>query len=167
MSRLQVAAVALLVCALLAVVATGHTGAPAGPSQTTAVIEAQVTDAWRSVGLETTEAEKIASGQVAGIALGAIGGFATGCAAAAIPAGLIGGTIGGIGGAVMGGWVPSPIPGTAPITAGVAGTAGGAAIGAAAGCAAGGAVGAGIGGAGTGVPAPPRRLVAAGDPGVV
>ncbi|WP_326603573.1 insoluble domain protein [Rhodococcus sp. PD04] len=116
-------------------------------NNTTAVIEAQVTDAWRSVGLETTEAEKVASGQVAGTALGAVSGFATGCAATAVPAGLIGGTIGGIGGAVLGGWVPSPIPGTAPITTGVAGTAGGAAIGAAAGCVAGGAVGAGIGGA--------------------
>lgn len=116
-------------------------------NNTTAVIEAQVTDAWRSVGMETTEAEKIASAQMAGTALGAAGGFAIGCPVGAVPAGLVGGTIGGIGGAAMGGLVPSPIPGAAPITTGVAGTAGGAAIGAGIGCAVGGGVGALAGGA--------------------
>ena len=45
MSRLQVAAVGLLVCALLAVATSGQSGAPARPSQTGAVIEGTVLDA--------------------------------------------------------------------------------------------------------------------------
>ena len=44
MSRLQVAAVGLLVCALLAVVASGQSGAPPAQSQTGAVIEGTILD---------------------------------------------------------------------------------------------------------------------------
>ncbi|WP_072814930.1 hypothetical protein [Rhodococcus zopfii] len=115
-------------------------------NNSTAVIEAQVTDAWRSVGLETTEAERIASAQVAGTALGAGAGAAAGCAALAVPTSLVVGTVTGIGGALAGTMVPVPIPGVAPVTSGVAATAAGAAGGAAAGCAVGGVLGAGLGG---------------------
>ncbi|MCZ4587705.1 insoluble domain protein [Rhodococcus opacus] len=116
-------------------------------NNTTAVIEAQVTDGWRSVGLETSEAERIASAQTAGTALGMAAGGAVGCAAGAVPASMLAGTVGGIGGALAGGFVPLPVPGAAPLTTGVVGTAGGAAIGAAAGCAVGGGLGALGGGA--------------------
>ncbi|TCN53491.1 hypothetical protein EV641_106135 [Rhodococcus sp. SMB37] len=116
-------------------------------NNSTAVIEAQVTDAWRSVGLDTTEAERIASAQVAGTALGAGAGAAAGCPAVGVPTSLAVGTVAGIGGALAGTMVPLPIPGAAPVTSGVAATAAGAAGGFAAGCALGGAVGAGLGGA--------------------
>lgn len=116
-------------------------------NNTTAVIEAQVTDAWRSVGLETTEAERIASAQVAGTALGAGTGAATGCAAVGVPTSLVVGTVAGIGGALAGTMVPLPIPGAAPVTSGVAATALGAAGGLGVGCAIGGGIGAGLGGA--------------------
>ncbi|UVT27560.1 insoluble domain protein (plasmid) [Rhodococcus pyridinivorans] len=116
-------------------------------NNTTAVIEAQVTDAWRSVGLETTEAERIASAQVAGTALGAGAGAATGCAAVGVPTSLVVGTVAGIGGALAGTMVPLPIPGAAPVTSGVAATALGAAGGLGVGCAIGGGIGAGLGGA--------------------
>ena len=116
-------------------------------NNTTAVIEAQVTDAWRSVGLETTEAERIASAQVAGTALGAGTGAAAGCAAVGVPTSLVVSTVAGIGGAMAGTMVPLPIPGAAPVTSGVAATAVGAAGGLGVGCAIGGALGAGLGGA--------------------
>ncbi|UQB75966.1 insoluble domain protein (plasmid) [Rhodococcus ruber] len=116
-------------------------------NNTTAVIEAQVTDAWRSVGLETTEAERIASAQVAGTALGAGTGAAAGCAAVGVPTSLVVGTVAGIGGALAGTMVPLPIPGAAPVTSGVAATALGAAGGLGVGCAIGGGIGAGLGGA--------------------
>lgn len=116
-------------------------------NNSTAVIEAQVTDAWRSVGLETTEAERIASAQVAGTALGAGAGAAAGCAAVGAPTSLAVATVTGIGGALAGTMVPVPIPGVAPVTSGVAATAAGAAGGLAAGCAVGGALGGTLGGA--------------------
>lgn len=116
-------------------------------NNTTAVIEAQVTDAWRSVGLDTTEAERVASAQVAGAALGAGAGAAAGCAAVGVPASLVVSTVAGIGGAMAGTMVPLPIPGVAPVTSGVAATAVGAAGGLGVGCAIGGGIGAAVGGA--------------------
>ncbi|WKX01961.1 insoluble domain protein (plasmid) [Rhodococcus aetherivorans] len=121
-------------------------------NRTTAVVEAMVTDYHRSTGMETEEAEKIASAQVAGTAVGAGAGFVTGCTAVGIPTALVASTAAGIAGAAAGTMVPIPIPGVAPITSGVAATAAGAAGGFAAGCAVGGTVGAVGGGlAGYGV----------------
>ncbi|MFK4362317.1 insoluble domain protein [Rhodococcus sp. 27YEA6] len=94
----------------------------------TAVIEAQVTDFWRSTGIDADEAERLAAAQVGGAAAGAL----TGAAAAGVPAAtvgaLVGGTIGGT--SAVGLFTPilSPI-GLVP--AGVVGTATGAGIGAA------------------------------------
>ncbi|QOH59763.1 insoluble domain protein (plasmid) [Rhodococcus rhodochrous] len=121
-------------------------------NRTTAVVEAMVTDYHRSTGMETEEAEKIASAQVAGTAVGAGAGFVTGCTAVGIPTALVASTAAGIAGAAAGTMVPVPIPGVAPITSGVAATAAGAAGGFAAGCAVGGTIGAVGGGlAGYGV----------------
>ncbi|WP_235367276.1 insoluble domain protein [Rhodococcus sp. Chr-9] len=121
-------------------------------NRTTAVVEAMVTDYHRSTGMETEEAEKIASAQVAGTAVGAGAGFVTGCTAVGIPTALVASTAAGIAGAAAGTMVPIPIPGVAPITSGVAATAAGAVGGFAAGCAVGGTVGAVGGGlAGYGV----------------
>lgn len=111
----------------------------------TAVIEAQVTDAWRSVGLETSEAERIASAQVAGTAIGVGTGAAAGCAAVGVPTSLAAATVAGIGGALVGTMVPVPLVGT--VTSGVAATAAGAAGGLGAGCAVGAVIGGGLGGA--------------------
>ena len=99
-------------------------------NNTTAVIQAQVTDGWRSIGVPTDRAQRLAASQVA---LGGAG-LVTGALGAAVPAatvgGLIGGTVGGIAGATAGGLIPVA-PGIAPITTGVAGTAIGAGVGAA------------------------------------
>lgn len=111
-------------------------------NRTTAVAEAMVTDFHKSTGMETEEAEKIASAQVAGVALGAGAGFAAGCLAAGTPTALVTSTVAGIAGAGMGGMVPLPVPGVAPVTTGVAGTALGAAAGFGTGCAVGGGLGA-------------------------
>ncbi|MBY6438164.1 insoluble domain protein [Rhodococcus kroppenstedtii] len=110
-------------------------------NNSTAVIEAQVTDFWRSIGVPTDRAQRLAASQLTLTAGGALTGAAAVGVPAAVGGALVGGTIGGIGGAAVGGLVPIA-PGIAPITTGVAGTAGGAAVGAAAA----GAVGAGIGG---------------------
>lgn len=107
-------------------------------NNTTAVVEAQVTDVWRSVGLETGEAERIASAQIAGGVVGAAAGA------------LAGGTLGGLSGAALGELVPTPIPGVPVVTTGVAGTA----------------VGAGIGAAALGVPAAAVGAVGGGLAGV-
>ncbi|MET4614100.1 hypothetical protein ABIC28_005113 [Rhodococcus sp. PvR044] len=104
---------------------------------TSAVIESQVTDFWRSVGVDTTRAERMAAAQVAGGATGAIAGAAAAGVPAAVVGGLIGGTVGGNIGLGMGGVISvplAPVPGlpavvVVPTT--VAGTAAGAAIGAA------------------------------------
>ncbi|GAA4491025.1 hypothetical protein GCM10023094_55190 [Rhodococcus olei] len=116
-------------------------------NNTSSVIEAQVTDFWRSVGVETTRAERLAASQVAGGATGAVAGVAAAGVPAAVVGGLIGGTIGGVQGAALGGIIPTPIPGLPIVTTGVAGTAGGAAIGAAVAGAPAAAVGALAGGA--------------------
>lgn len=123
-------------------------------NRTTAVVEAMVTDIHKSTGnMDSEEAEKLASAQVAGTAVGTGLGFATGCAAAGVPTALALGTVGGIGGAGLGTMVPLPVPGVAPITSGVAGTALGTGIGFGVGCAVGGglgAVGGGLAGYGLG-----------------
>lgn len=93
----------------------------------TAVIEAQVTDLWRSTGLETDEAERLAASQVGGAAAGAVAGFT----AAAVPAGiggaLVGGTIGGTSALALFSPIVTPL---GAVPAGVVGTATGAGIGA-------------------------------------
>lgn len=97
----------------------------------TAVIEAQVTDFWRSTGLKTEEAERLAAAQVAGGAAGALGGaLAAGVPVAAVGAvtgGLVGGTIGGTSAVVLAAPVLTPL---GVIPAGVVGTAAGTGIGA-------------------------------------
>lgn len=111
-------------------------------NRTTAVVEAMVTDYHRSTGMETEEAEKIASAQVAGTAVGTATGFGTGCLAAGVPTALAVSTVAGIVGAGAATMVPLPIPGVAPVTSGVAATAAGAAAGFGVGCAVGGGLGA-------------------------
>ena len=97
----------------------------------TAVIEAQVTDFWRSTGLKTEEAERLAAAQVAGGAAGAVGGaLAAGVPVAAVGAvtgGLVGGTIGGTSAVVLAAPVLTPL---GVIPAGVVGTIAGTGIGA-------------------------------------
>lgn len=97
-------------------------------NRNTAAIEAMVTDGYRSVGIETTEAERLAAAQVAGGAVGAIGGAAAVGVPAAVTGGLIGGTIGGNLGMGAGSVL---VPGIGWVPGGVAGTAAGAGIGAA------------------------------------
>ncbi|MEE2061762.1 insoluble domain protein [Rhodococcus artemisiae] len=116
-------------------------------NRTTAVVEAMVTDFHKSTGtMDAEEAEKLASAQVAGTAVGTGLGFVTGCTAAGVPTALALGTVGGIGGAGLGTMVPLPVPGVAPITSGVAGTALGTGVGFGVGCALGGGAGALVGG---------------------
>ncbi|WP_160098595.1 insoluble domain protein [Rhodococcus sp. T7] len=97
----------------------------------TAVIEAQVTDFWRSTGLNADEAQRLAAAQVAGGAAGAVGGaLAAGVPVAAVGAltgGLVGGTIGGTSAVVLAAPVLTPL---GVIPAGVVGTAAGTGIGA-------------------------------------
>lgn len=114
-------------------------------NRTTAVVEAMVTDYHRSTGMNAEEAEKIASAQVAGTAVGAGAGFVAGCNAVGIPTALGVSTVTGIVGANMGGMVPVPVVGQ--VTTGVAGTAIGAAAGYGVGCVLGGVPGAVAGGA--------------------
>ncbi|WP_433609896.1 hypothetical protein [Prescottella agglutinans] len=131
---------------------TYHTAQPnwmtdgdlARTNNTSAVIEAEVSTFWRSLGIETTRANRVAAAQIGMGAAGAIGGAVGG----AIPGALLGGTIGGNAGAVMGGFVPTPIPGLPVVTTGVAGTAIGAAAGGAIGAVPGAVIGAALGVAG-------------------
>lgn len=109
-------------------------------NNSTAVIQAQVTDGWRSLGVPEDRASTLAASQVAAGGVGMLTGAAAVGIPAAVAGGLIGGTAGGIGGALAGGLIPVA-PGIAPITTGVAGTAAGAAVGAAAAGAAGAAAG--------------------------
>ncbi|NMD64275.1 UNVERIFIED_ORG: hypothetical protein FNL38_11184 [Nocardia globerula] len=96
----------------------------------TAVIEAQVTDFWRSTGLETDEAQRLAAAQ---LGFGVAGAISGGLAAAA-PASLVGGTLGawagGTAGLAIGNFlVPLPVVGAVPAT--IVGSVGGGAVGAA------------------------------------
>ncbi|PTR28965.1 hypothetical protein C8K36_103337 [Rhodococcus sp. OK519] len=92
-------------------------------NNTSAVIEAEVSTFWRSLGVETTRANRLAAAQIGGGAAGAIG---TGVAGA-----LIGGTIGGSIGAGMWGGRDLAIPGgqVVFVTNGTIGTAIGAVVG--------------------------------------
>ena len=93
----------------------------------TAVIEAQVTDFWRSTGLETDEAERLAAAQVGGGAAGAFAGFTLAAATAAPLGAAIGGTIGGTSALALFSPIVTPI---GAVPAGVVGTATGAGLGA-------------------------------------
>ncbi|WFR72338.1 hypothetical protein P9209_28915 [Prescottella defluvii] len=95
-------------------------------NNTSAVIEAEVSTFWRSLGIETTRANRIAAAQIGMGAANAVGAGVVGA--------LIGGTFGGLAGASMWGGTELALPGGEIIfvTNGVAGTAIGAAVGAAA-----------------------------------
>lgn len=66
-------------------------------NNTSAVIEAQVTDFWRSIGVPTDRAQRLASTQIAAGA----GGFVAGATAVGVPTAIVSGAIGcGIGAAI-------------------------------------------------------------------
>ncbi|MCW2093483.1 UNVERIFIED_ORG: hypothetical protein M2328_006836 [Rhodococcus erythropolis] len=95
----------------------------------TAVIEAQVTDFWRSTLLiEDTEAARLSASQVGGAAAGALAGATAAAVPAATVGALIGGTIGGTSALTLFAPIVTPI---GAVPAGVVGTATGAGIGAA------------------------------------
>lgn len=109
-----------------------------------AVIEAQVTDLWRSIGVPTDRAQRLAASQIAA----GLGGGLTGGLVAGVPAAVVGGGVGcGIGAAV------GFTAGAAFIPASVAA--------AGAGCA----IGAGIGAAAAGIPAAATGAVIGGGLG--
>ncbi len=93
----------------------------------TAVIEAQVTDFWRSTGLETDEAERLAAAQVGGGAAGALAGAGSAVAIAAPIGCAVGGTIGGTSALALFSPVVTPV---LTIPAGVVGTGTGCGVGA-------------------------------------
>ena len=96
----------------------------------TAVIEAQVTDFWRSTGLETDEAQRLAASQIGFGAAGAISGGLAAAGPAALAGGTLGAWAGGTLGLAVGNFlVPIPVVGAVPAT--IAGSFGGGAIGAA------------------------------------
>ncbi|MGC0366413.1 hypothetical protein ABH922_004397 [Rhodococcus sp. 27YEA15] len=95
----------------------------------TAVVEAQTTDFWRSTGLETGEAERLAASQIGGGAVGVLAGASAAAAPAGAAGALIGGTIGGTSAVGLASALVTPL---GVIPAGVVGTAAGAGIGAAA-----------------------------------
>lgn len=94
----------------------------------TAIIEAQVTDFWRSTGLETDQAERLAAAQLGGAAAGALAGATAAGVPAATVGALVGGTIGGTSALTLFSPILTPI---GAVPAGVVGTATGAGIGAA------------------------------------
>lgn len=117
-------------------------------NNTSAVIEAEVSTFWRSLGVETTRANRLAAAQLGMGAAGAIGTAVTW----GIPAALVGGGIGGYVTAVNPpalvsgiGWVPGGVFGTAVGAAigGIPAALAGAVVGGAAGIQAGTAFGAG------------------------
>ncbi|WP_072690358.1 insoluble domain protein [Rhodococcus marinonascens] len=92
----------------------------------TAVVEAQVTDFWRSTGLEADEAERLAAAQLGGATAGALAGATAVGLPSAVGGALVGGTIGGTS--------AIPLISTVPIvgvSVGMFGTLAGGAIGAA------------------------------------
>ena len=96
----------------------------------TAVIEAQVTDFWRSTGLETDEAQRLAASQIGFGTAGAISGGLAAAGPAALAGGTLGAWAGGTVGLAVGNFlVPIPVVGAVPAT--IAGSFGGGAIGAA------------------------------------
>ncbi|MDV6244790.1 insoluble domain protein [Rhodococcus opacus] len=98
-------------------------------NNTFAVVESGVSTAWRSMGVETDRADRIAAAQVGAGAAGASVGALTAGATAATAGALVGGTIGGIAGMTAG---TVFLPGIGWVPVGVIGTAAGAGIGAAA-----------------------------------
>lgn len=99
-------------------------------NNTMAVVQAGVSTGWRSIGVETSRADRIAAAQVgAGAAGAALGATAAGGAAATAGA-LVGGTIGGLAGMTAGNVF---LPGLGWVPAGIVGTAAGAGLGAAVG----------------------------------
>lgn len=104
----------------------------------TAVVEAQVTDFWRSTGLDADEAQRLAAAQVAaggaGAVAGALGAGLPVAAGGAVVGALVGGTIGGTSAVFLAAPLLTPI---GVIPAGVVGTAAGAGIGAGVGAMAG------------------------------
>ncbi|QTJ70607.1 insoluble domain protein (plasmid) [Rhodococcus sp. ZPP] len=115
-------------------------------NNTMAVVQAGVSTGWRSIGVETSRADRIAAAQVGAGAAGAALGAVTAGSAAATAGALVGGTIGGLAGMTAG---TVFLPGLGWVPAGIVGTAAGAGIGAAAAgipaAAAGALVGGGIG----------------------
>ncbi|MEV0946916.1 insoluble domain protein [Rhodococcus sp. NPDC049939] len=97
----------------------------------TAVIEAQVTDFWRSTGLETDEAERLAAAQVGGAVVGGVTGAVGAAVVPTVAGALIGGTFGGTGAVALGLAQGAFIGGTIFVPAGTVGTLAGGAIGAA------------------------------------
>lgn len=95
-------------------------------NNTSAVVEAEVSTFWRSLGVETTRANRLAAAQIGGGAVGALAGAAL----LGVPAALVGGTVGGVQGAAIWGGVDLWFPGgpVVFVTNGVAGTAIGAAV---------------------------------------
>ncbi|MDV6284584.1 insoluble domain protein [Rhodococcus jostii] len=99
-------------------------------NNTLSVVQAGVSTGWRSIGVETSRADRIAAAQVgAGAAGAALGAVTTGGAAATAGA-LVGGTIGGLAGMTAGNVF---LPGLGWVPAGIVGTAAGAGLGAAVG----------------------------------
>ncbi|TQC47410.1 insoluble domain protein [Rhodococcus sp. WS4] len=100
-------------------------------NNTFAVVESGVATAWRSVGVETSRADRIAAAQVGAGALGAVTGAVAVGIPAAVASGAAGGTVAGIVGATAGnafipgiGWAP-----VGAIATGVGAAAGAAAVG--------------------------------------
>lgn len=101
-------------------------------NNTAAVSEAQVNTFWRSIGVETTRADRIGAATIGGAAVGGLGlGAALG-----IPAAAAGGLVGGVSGFNIGlALAPAAgafVPGVGWVTPPVVNAAGGAAVGAAA-----------------------------------
>lgn len=94
-------------------------------NNTAGLIRSDVATFYKSVGIEASRADRVATAQITATAVGATA-VGTACA---VGGGALGGTIGGLTGAGMAGMVPLPPP-LPQITTGVAGTALGTAVGA-------------------------------------
>ncbi|NDV09440.1 hypothetical protein GXW84_34125 [Rhodococcus sp. IEGM 248] len=99
-------------------------------NNTMSVVQAGVSTGWRSIGVETSRADRIAAAQVGAGAAGAALGAVTAGGAAATAGALVGGTIGGLTGMTAGNVF---LPGLGWVPAGIVGTAAGAGLGAAVG----------------------------------
>ena len=97
-------------------------------NNTFALVESGVSTGWRSIGMETERAGRIAAAQVAAGAAGATVGAVAAGATAATAGALVGGTIGGLAGMTAGNVF---LPGVGWVPVGIVGTAAGAGIGAA------------------------------------
>ena len=128
-------------------------------NNTLSVVQAGVSTGWRSIGVETSRADRIAAAQVGAGAAGAAFGAVTAGGAAATAGALVGGTIGGLAGMTAGNVF---LPGVGWVPAGIVGTAAGAGIGAAAAGIPAAAAGALVGG---GIAVAAVTPIAAGDKG--